>query len=148
MLRKPHEAVACRGVQPSLSPRFTSAWCSTRNSTISRLSSIHAYTREQYSTVQYGTLQYSIVRYVTVQCSTVRYSTVQYGTSQYSTVGIRNSTVQDSAILYRTVRTLRYNRQNSTVQYSQLWLGVPKVFGRRPIVFYFAHKHGIIFCRL
>lgn len=39
---KPQDAVACRGVQPSLSPRFTSAPCWTRNSTMSRLSSMHA----------------------------------------------------------------------------------------------------------
>lgn len=42
MLMKPHEAVACKGVQPSLSPLLTSAPFSTKNSTISRLSSMHA----------------------------------------------------------------------------------------------------------
>ena len=35
--------MACNGVHPSLSPRLTSAPRWTRNSTISRLSSIHAY---------------------------------------------------------------------------------------------------------
>lgn len=39
----PQEAVAWRGVQPSLSARLTSAPCSTRNSTISKLSSMQAY---------------------------------------------------------------------------------------------------------
>lgn len=39
----PHEEVACSGVQPSLSFLFTSAPCVTRNSTISRLSSMQAY---------------------------------------------------------------------------------------------------------
>ncbi len=43
ILRKPQDAVACKGVQPSLSPRFTSASCSIKNSTISRLSSIQAW---------------------------------------------------------------------------------------------------------
>ena len=40
---KPQEAVACKGVQPSLSQTSTSAECLTKNSTISKLSSIHAY---------------------------------------------------------------------------------------------------------
>ena len=40
---KPQEAVACKGVQPSLSQTSTSAECWTINSTISKLSSIHAY---------------------------------------------------------------------------------------------------------
>ena len=43
MLRKPQDAVACSGVQPSLSPRLTSAPRSTRNSTMSKLSSMHAW---------------------------------------------------------------------------------------------------------
>ena len=42
ILRNPQEAVACSGVHPSLSPRFTSAPCFTRNSTMSKLSSMHA----------------------------------------------------------------------------------------------------------
>ena len=43
MLKNPQEAVACKGVQPSLSPLLTSAPLSTRNSTISRLSSMQAW---------------------------------------------------------------------------------------------------------
>ena len=43
ILRNPHEAVACNGVHPSLSPRLTSAFLSTRYSTISRLSSMQAW---------------------------------------------------------------------------------------------------------
>ena len=39
---KPQEAVACKGVQPSLSPRLISAPCSTKNSTISKSSSMQA----------------------------------------------------------------------------------------------------------
>ena len=39
---KPQDAVAWRGVHPSLSQTSTSALFATRNSTISRLSSIHA----------------------------------------------------------------------------------------------------------
>jgi len=42
MLMNPHEAVACKGVHPSLSPLLTSAPFATKNSTISRLSSMHA----------------------------------------------------------------------------------------------------------
>lgn len=42
MLTNPQEVVACNGVHPSLSPLFTSAPCSTKNSTMSRLSSIQA----------------------------------------------------------------------------------------------------------
>ena len=39
---KPQEAAACRGVQPSLSPLFTSLPLSTRNCTISAFSSMQA----------------------------------------------------------------------------------------------------------
>lgn len=46
MLRKPQEAVACSGVHPSLSPRFTSAPWLTKNSTMSRLSSMQAWKRD------------------------------------------------------------------------------------------------------
>lgn len=42
MLINPQDAVACNGVHPSLSPLLTSAPCSTKNSTISKLSSIQA----------------------------------------------------------------------------------------------------------
>lgn len=38
----PQDAVACKGVHPSLSPRLISAPCSTKNSTISKSSSIQA----------------------------------------------------------------------------------------------------------
>ena len=43
MSTKPHEDVACSGVQPSLSRALISASCSIRNFTILKLSSIHAY---------------------------------------------------------------------------------------------------------
>lgn len=39
----PQDAVACKGVHPSLSPRLISAPCSTKNSTISKSSSMQAY---------------------------------------------------------------------------------------------------------
>lgn len=39
----PQDAVACNGVHPSLSPQLISAPFSTKNSTISRSSLIHAY---------------------------------------------------------------------------------------------------------
>lgn len=42
---KPQDAVACKGVQPSLSPRLISAPCSTKNSTISKSSSMQAYNK-------------------------------------------------------------------------------------------------------
>lgn len=45
MLRNPQDEVACSGVQPSLSPRLTSAPCVTRNSTMSKLSSMHAWNK-------------------------------------------------------------------------------------------------------
>lgn len=43
MLIKPHDAVACNGVHPSLSPLSMSAPCLTKNSTMSRLSSMQAW---------------------------------------------------------------------------------------------------------
>lgn len=43
----PQDAVACNGVHPSLSCLFTSAPCCTKNSTISKLSSMHAYLRRK-----------------------------------------------------------------------------------------------------
>lgn len=43
----PQDAVACNGVHPSLSCLFTSAPCCTKNSTISKLSSMHAYLKER-----------------------------------------------------------------------------------------------------
>lgn len=45
----PQDAVACKGVQPSLSPRFISAPCSTRNSTMSKSSSMHACGRVEWN---------------------------------------------------------------------------------------------------
>lgn len=43
----PQDAVACNGVQPSLSCLFTSAFRLTKNSTISKLSSMQAYTKKK-----------------------------------------------------------------------------------------------------
>ena len=63
ILRNPHEAVACNGVHPSLSPRFTSAFLSTRYSTISRLSSIQAWKKNYFFHEIIGKKEYIFINF-------------------------------------------------------------------------------------
>ena len=58
---KPQEAVAWRGVHPSLSHTSTSASSSTRNSTMSKLSSMQACKQRRYMCIVYITNDYALL---------------------------------------------------------------------------------------